>query len=554
MADDVAISGTRLFNRREPSSQIDIAIGPATVESNGSVTGGVFTAHSIQMPWTYTLNAAPAEVALGTALHVPLNVTIDNNPGGLGPQNATGFFGPRGIVNVEGLARFAQNMTVFGFAPIGYADTLCVANNAGATRTLVPSWSYMSARSVIADAATCTLDGTDTNEGGAAFVDTPVYCSVDSGTLNGTTNTYELTSFFTRPALIGNVALSRRIGLDVQGVHTLDPGSAHWSGAGTFDATTASLTEEIGVRVGQFTVGATKIGLSTAHPIRLMSTNLTHSGTLTLIDVEAARTFTLQSSGLVLGYSFASTLVYDDDANTLAAGLLFQVAPTLKNVNGEARTIGAVLGWVSLNSIPTFTGDGAAVTVAGHYGLRDIPVAGILSGGTVTLTDVRSVHSGFTVNSGATVTARRGYHFADATGSGTVTTQIGMDIAVLTKGGTNIGIRNASTTVWTPSVQTLTAVGNAIVADASVKRLDNTSGGSLTLTSAPTIADGQDGQRVLLFNSSANNVVIQDQGTLANSNLRLSATAITLATRDSIELVFSSTVGDWIQVGQVNVL
>jgi hypothetical protein len=153
-----------------------------------------------------------------------------------------------------------------------------------------------------------------------------------------------------------------------------------------------------------------------------------------------------------------------------------------------------------------------------------------------------------------TITSRKGYRYIDASGAGTLTFQAGVDIEALSKGATNIGIRNAATTVQTPSVQTLTAVGDAIAANASVKRLDNTSGGSLTLTSAPTIADGQDGQRVLLFNSSANNVVIQDQGTLASSNLRLSATTITLGTRDSIELLFSSVIGDWIQISQVNVL
>lgn len=107
----------------------------------------------------------------------------------------------------------------------------------------------------------------------------------------------------------------------------------------------------------------------------------------------------------------------------------------------------------------------------------------------------------------------------------------------------------------TPSVMTLAAAGTAIVATALVE-LDNTSGGSLTLTSAPTIANGTvDGQLCILRNRSAQNVVIQDQGTLASSNLRLTATTLTLGQRDVVPLQWSTNLGDWIQIAPLtNVL
>src|SRR3990172_1962901 len=69
-----------------------------------------------------------------------------------------------------------------------------------------------------------------------------------------------------------------------------------------------------------------------------------------------------------------------------------------------------------------------------------------------------------------------------------------------------------------------------------------------TMTSAPTIPDGQDGQVVTLFNQSANNLTLQDQGTLASSNLRLTAATVTLTPRDSIQLIYHATVGDWVQI------
>jgi hypothetical protein len=136
-----------------------------------------------------------------------------------------------------------------------------------------------------------------------------------------------------------------------------------------------------------------------------------------------------------------------------------------------------------------------------------------------------------------------------------VTTQIGLDIDTLAKAATNIGIRNASTEVDTPAAQTLSAAGNAITATAKVKALTNSTGGSLTLTSAPTIADGQNGQIIELVNVGTQDIVLQDQGTLPSSNLRLTAASITLTPRDTVRLRYNATVGDWVQTSPVvNVL
>lgn len=130
----------------------------------------------------------------------------------------------------------------------------------------------------------------------------------------------------------------------------------------------------------------------------------------------------------------------------------------------------------------------------------------------------------------------------------------GIDIQQLTRASAiNVGLRNASPTVFTPStVQTL-AAGTAILANATFVMINST--GDVTSTAAPTVADGQDGQRLLIMNvDTTDTITLQDQGTLANSNLRLSANTIVLGPRDSIELMYSATVGDWVQVGQRDVL
>ena len=99
----------------------------------------------------------------------------------------------------------------------------------------------------------------------------------------------------------------------------------------------------------------------------------------------------------------------------------------------------------------------------------------------------------------------------------------------------------------------MTVRRTAILANAEIVLIN--SSGNVTITAAPTIADGLSGQRLLIVNVDiADTITIQDQGTLANSNLRLSAATIALAPRDSIQVVYSTDVGDWIQIGQTNVI
>lgn len=344
-----------------------------------------------QTLWVYTQRTNPTDPIVGTAYRVDADVTLLSG-GAFGPAFQTGFFGPRAVFQFEGLVRYGQDMSIIGLGPVGYGDFISVANTAGAARTLSGSWGFLSARSFIADGATVTLVGTDVNQGGAAFVDSAVHGTVDGGTLNGTTNNFEIVSYLSMPGLFGNTSVQRRVGYDArglyEGIHPIipEPTGPHWSGAGNFDPTSVSLVEEIAYRVRDFSFGAwPKIGL-------------------------------------------------------------------------------------------------------------DMPAFG---------------------------------------GSATV----------------KVGVRNGNAYVGTPSVATITGAGSTITPDAEVKRLDNTSGGAVTLTSTPTIADGQDGQVLELCNASAQTVTLT-HGTA--NNLRLDAgTNKTLATRASIRLRFYSSIGDWVQVTPV---
>lgn len=104
------------------------------------------------------------------------------------------------------------------------------------------------------------------------------------------------------------------------------------------------------------------------------------------------------------------------------------------------------------------------------------------------------------------------------------------------------------------AIQTLAAAGNAILANALMVQIDNSTGAPLTLTSTPTIAGGLDGQELTIINvDSADNVILQNETVLAGSNLRLAGAAnLTLGPRDSVTLRYNAALGDWIQVAASN--
>jgi hypothetical protein len=118
----------------------------------------------------------------------------------------------------------------------------------------------------------------------------------------------------------------------------------------------------------------------------------------------------------------------------------------------------------------------------------------------------------------------------------------------------NLSLYASSAIVEQPSTQTISAVTDTISNTVSMRLLNN-GGTSKTMTSAPTIADGTDGQILTLVNVGTGDIVIRDQGTLANSNLRLlsGGTTYTMSTRDNITFVFSSTIGDWVELYRTNV-
>jgi hypothetical protein len=152
-----------------------------------------------------------------------------------------------------------------------------------------------------------------------------------------------------------------------------------------------------------------------------------------------------------------------------------------------------------------------------------------------------------TADEAATLTAGTGVTITPSSGQVTVSTDCAQ-VACL-------GLNNAPLGDWTyagrqiqtPSATQTLVAGDAItVSTITFKSISAASG--ITLTSAPTIADGSDGQELILTNvGGTNSIVIQDEANLAGTNLCLPGdTNITIAAREAVRMVFSSTAGCWI--------
>lgn len=112
-------------------------------------------------------------------------------------------------------------------------------------------------------------------------------------------------------------------------------------------------------------------------------------------------------------------------------------------------------------------------------------------------------------------------------------------------------VRMSKSHILVPSAdQTLTS-GAAILANAAHVKI--TSAGGVTLTATPTIADGIDGQELLVENVGASAIALQDESALAGSNLEnASSVTRTLSTKDIILYKYSSDASAWLEISQSN--
>lgn len=281
---------------------------------------------------------------------------------------------------------------------------------------------------------------------------------------------------------------------------------------------------------------------------------MTGTGT-TAAGLVVAPTVHLGSAGLT-GASIAAlaSLGYflTDDATAAVSNsqiLLFNAAHY--NATGVNQN---PMSQVTLNDIAFTSNDGTGNrTQALYISHYDDSTFQTSSSGTFTRTNHQSFRSSPNVTSNGavatTIATRRGFWAEDVskTGAGAaVGTNVGVEIDAFTSGTTNIGLRNADSTVLTPTAQAIGADTDTIAPAASIVALSNTSGANRNLTSNPQVADGVDGQVLTLIAVSATNTIQLDDG----NGLQLAGgTSFVMGTNDAITLAYSSTINDWVEVG-----
>ena len=99
------------------------------------------------------------------------------------------------------------------------------------------------------------------------------------------------------------------------------------------------------------------------------------------------------------------------------------------------------------------------------------------------------------------------------------------------------------------STQTLTASSVILVNGSTL--LVAGSGGAITLTSTPTIANGANGEVILIVGTSNTNTITLQHGTTYNLQMA-SGQNFTLGSADLIAFQYNSTIGDWCELFRKN--
>lgn len=224
-----------------------------------------------------------------------------------------------------------------------------------------------------------------------------------------------------------------------------------------------------------------------------------------------------------------NTFTFFDQANVRGSG-------------GVTVPSGGTQGHQSVRATPFFSAINAstAFTQLAGVGFYWAPAVGTDNyaddGASVTVTTMTGVSIQDTANAGGA-------------GTEAVTTQIGVDIAALSFGGTNIGIRNADTTVYTPCSQTSLTSGFTISPDCTVIEIGTSGNFNYTSSTSTAITAGVAGQILTLINVDSNSNTITMDNTGGNIELA-GAADYAMGINDTLTLVYSSTRSLWLETAR----
>jgi hypothetical protein len=204
-----------------------------------------------------------------------------------------------------------------------------------------------------------------------------------------------------------------------------------------------------------------------------------------------------------------------------------------------------------------------------HVGFWDSLVSDVANGGSLSGLQAVSYTSNLFLYDSTNATFRVGFYFNDTsinvknTHTPTLTTQVGLLIGKVNASGNlldpvtkpvgatnNLGIVNASTTVWVPDAQTVTA-GFTVTAKSTSVRL--TSAGAVSAVTASAVIASPiayaDGTMCVIVNANTNSANTMTFTTGGSTNLILGGITRVLGAGGSLSLKYSSVANGWVEIG-----
>jgi len=317
-----------------------------------------------------------------------------------------------------------------------------------------------------------------------------------------------LTLTGTAHATKGHVAIegtkfSTEASLYSAGVELIQRWTAAASGSYiAFDTTLAQFRMRIagqdGIIASTTALNIKVVPLTVDMTITLSAIDQTFTVTPNLILVQNTLTLDFVNT-TIRGYQFQPTIIYNQAGNTNGSMSLFNARPTLQNKAATAISTGPLHAFASGLIIKA---DGAAFTPNEVREFLSGPAFSVINAGTLTITNWTTFYArdNSAVGLGVTVTNKRAIWIDNATVAGTLTNQIGIDIAALTSAVTlNIGIRNAASlvqsgnvgffTVTTPIAQQTSGgnLTNNVTAGGTTDQIDNFTSLTIYATDAAAI-------------------------------------------------------------------
>jgi hypothetical protein len=231
----------------------------------------------------------------------------------------------------------------------------------------------------------------------------------------------------------------------------------------------------------------------------IAATGMTNTASRTDANMTSTQTFSTTASMVHTAFNFGGTDTWTVAPAAANMFIGFQNAGTFQNAAANAISLAPIFSFSAnyVKQVDTKTG----IALGADVDFRCAPIYQVANSGTfasgghtgfastLTLNAASSTlgtHFGFTSNAlivAGTLTTLTHFAVANAVNAGTITTQIGLDIAALSSGGTNIGIRNKANTQLGSSGQlTVDTSGNLSTSGG----LTTTGSGALSVAGAAT--------------------------------------------------------------------